>query len=418
MTFAFHVEWETPPRSVRSDEIRATWARLEVVANGRCLTQADDKDTRSVRRSISVSLYPLAEWIAYNWWLLASDSRKPLANGRIDRRNMRSAGDGFVWPNIEFVPTGSVTLVSARAVEPLEGQSLRFQGSEEFWVDSAELRKAFSGLVDMVIRRLDTEKVFGSHLVEEWKRLAALDQDEATFCEIAARLGLDPFSEGIDIAESIEEAFSLLEPDVMGDFFDAVATSSFKNDAEWVGETLVAIRADGVVSNDDQFAVVASSINEERVRHPNSSPSEVGYAGARKARERLEVAAGERVGDIPGRVVSAQPNTTFAGAGLVLSGHSPLTAIPRDAPPNRLRFTSARALWHGSIPKGGAFLLSKSSAVMQQAGRAFAAEFLAPAEGLELLVEKFGPDGLEELAGHYGVSTWVIDYQIRNHRLW
>ena len=54
----------------------------------------------------------------------------------------------------------------------------------------------------------------------------------------------------------------------------------------------------------------------------------------------------------------------------------------------------------------------------QRASRAFAAEFLAPADALTRHVT--GPvsfSDIDELGDEYGVSSLVIEHQIENHRL-
>lgn len=70
----FDVEWDAAP-AVRSDELRATWARFELWVDEECVTRVEHVQTRSARRSLYGSLYPLAEWIAYNWWFLKAHSR-------------------------------------------------------------------------------------------------------------------------------------------------------------------------------------------------------------------------------------------------------------------------------------------------------------------------------------------------------
>ncbi len=54
---------------------RVTWARLEIHIGGECVALVEDQESRSSRRAIYCPLYPLAEWVAYNWWFLRADSR-------------------------------------------------------------------------------------------------------------------------------------------------------------------------------------------------------------------------------------------------------------------------------------------------------------------------------------------------------
>jgi hypothetical protein len=67
-------EWE-PAESVRTPEHRATWARIEIKVGSDLVTLVEDRGSGSSRRSIYCPLYPLAEWVAYNWWFLLADTR-------------------------------------------------------------------------------------------------------------------------------------------------------------------------------------------------------------------------------------------------------------------------------------------------------------------------------------------------------
>src|SRR5688572_11783276 len=103
----FKYEWEDPD-GVTTPELAATWVRLEIWAGKECVTQVEDQASESARRGIYCSLHPLAEWAAYNWWLLNVHYRlagyvtRPsqllrLNDESLRRHVMRSAGDGFRW---------------------------------------------------------------------------------------------------------------------------------------------------------------------------------------------------------------------------------------------------------------------------------------------------------------------------------
>ncbi len=72
----FRFDWEPVIEAVRAPELRSTWARLEAWVGDTCITLVEDVSTGSIRRSISVPLYPLAEWMAFNWWSIAADGRE------------------------------------------------------------------------------------------------------------------------------------------------------------------------------------------------------------------------------------------------------------------------------------------------------------------------------------------------------
>jgi hypothetical protein len=116
-------EWESAPL-VRAPEHQATWARLEIWVGPDCVTLVEDRESQSSRHAIYCPLYPLAEWIAYNWWFLRADARptpqltrmgqrviesKTGPRGSLNRHRLQSAGDGFSWPKLLLVPEGQST---------------------------------------------------------------------------------------------------------------------------------------------------------------------------------------------------------------------------------------------------------------------------------------------------------------------
>ena len=83
------------------------------------------------------------------------------------------------------------------------------------------------------------------------------------------------------------------------------------------------------------------------------------------------------------------------------------------------RFHFCRALAEALASPGTETLLTRAYSERQQRNRAFAAEFLAPSSGLRQRVSRPVVDGddLDELAAAFGVSSWIVAHQIRNHRV-
>ncbi|WP_371779714.1 ImmA/IrrE family metallo-endopeptidase [Streptosporangium subroseum] len=85
------------------------------------------------------------------------------------------------------------------------------------------------------------------------------------------------------------------------------------------------------------------------------------------------------------------------------------------------RFTLSRALWHYLWEPEPIFLVTTAYTDRQKVERAFAAELLAPAEGISELLgnapERAVPDDLEGIADHFQVSPMVIKHQLENRLL-
>lgn len=62
-------DWQDP-LSAKGRELRATWADLRITIDGKTVTSVLDTKSKTVRSSIYLPLYPLAEWIAGHWWSL------------------------------------------------------------------------------------------------------------------------------------------------------------------------------------------------------------------------------------------------------------------------------------------------------------------------------------------------------------
>lgn len=186
-------EWQDPG-DARGEELRATWASLSVFIDNRPVTELSDTKTKSIRNSIVLPLFPLAEWIADHWWFLRAEVDRPDGTNPLEfdrRHNIRWAREGFVLPALQFVPTGKD--VSARW-DPSEipDAGIRFLSSGRAVLDGREVAESLRGLVNAVIARLEESGVTGTTLREQWLAIENADESEGEFCQASARLGIDP----------------------------------------------------------------------------------------------------------------------------------------------------------------------------------------------------------------------------------
>ena len=84
-------------------------------ANGTSLTEGLSFDDESLRPGPLVSAYPLAEWLAWNWWRLTREATPSQVNRHwAFAHRLSSIGGGYRWPNLELVSDGErVRLFSA-----------------------------------------------------------------------------------------------------------------------------------------------------------------------------------------------------------------------------------------------------------------------------------------------------------------
>lgn len=426
----FNIDWQ-PAEGVRAPELRATWARLELGIGAQIVTYVEELPSRSLRRSIYVPLYPLAEWFAYNWWYLRANlrpsflfhdqwnsrSRTRSSTGRapwLAHHNLRAAGDGFPWPDLTVLPTPTTTILAWHADGTGRPDSrIRFISDGTVEVTASSFVESVGHFIRTVITRLEEEGVGMTPLQQEWDALTALDEEEAEFCEAAARLGLDPFGIPDSVSDVILRAGQQLPGELLQDFLDAADPRAIDDDLTWIAQASELV-------NDSQAAtdpLPEIDVIDKRVRYP----WERGLLGARTLRARLSIPPLLPVDTH--RWIGIEPVRRVDRSLEGLAGHSAryanVLAIAGHRSEEAKRFAAARALWRLLWSRGqGRFLLTSARAPTQQSERAFAAELLAPSAGLAELIPPVDapvqPDEVAAASTHYGVNDWVVAYQLIN----
>lgn len=433
-------EWE-PAGSVRAPEHRATWARIEIQAGSDCVTLVEDKESGSSRRSVYCPLYPMAEWVAYNWWFLQADSRptewllqddgpvsripRALPLALRNRHSIRASGDGFAWPDLLIVPDGNETRL---VWENDRGSSphwpIRFLTSGDCRVKSERVLHELELLVSEVLTRLSEQGVTGTALEEEWASVQQTDPEEAEYCRASARLGLDPYSDAAPYESEIMQASESLSGELLTDFFNAVDPDNIEVALAWISSQLSLIDAPQVAGA--TFAPEAGVIRELRAQVRGNivqaaQPWEVGYEQARLIRRQVEPESSSpfSVDRYISKLIRPGADRSLQAMGRGGEQQDPLAVIGRDRPHTATRFTLARALWHCIWDDDPLFFVTSAHTYRQRAERAFAAEMLAPAEGISALLEskpESAPEEeLDQIAEHFDVSPMVIGLQVRNH---
>ena len=216
---------------IQGPELAATFARVQIRVGDSILTRAFDHETNAVRDFLLVPLYPLAEWLASNWWTLRYESESRAARGRHGfhgRHCLRAEREGYTLPNLEVVSWGDRTrIVSTTNPMPTPNSELVHVQQTAKWVSAHELFETFTELVNQVLRRLASLGVAGTALEEEWAAVRSADDEESSFCRAAARLGWDPYA--ID-DQRRDQVLVLAER--LGRLFDEAAPVLDPNDLE------------------------------------------------------------------------------------------------------------------------------------------------------------------------------------------
>jgi hypothetical protein len=227
--FRILFEWEDPA-GVRGPELAATWARLEILVNGTPLTEIEDLRTKAIRSGRSIP------W-PNGWRQIGGISGTKIVLGRsplpFARHSFLAAREGFALPDIRIWPAESRTLLECCPYEHAHA-AVRFLNRSDFSLDREAARDETIRLVEAVLDKLSEKQIAGTCLQEEWRLITHSESNEGerTFCECAARLGIDPYALDPQVGTKLEELLVQLPVSVLQDFFDSADPAQFSEQAD------------------------------------------------------------------------------------------------------------------------------------------------------------------------------------------
>lgn len=440
--FKIKVNWEDAP-GVRDAALARAWCRLRLTVNERSVISYLTADGNA-RDYVYGSALPLARWFVHRYWSLLHESARhervglgaralsePV--GRADvrawtrRHSLLAAREGMALPDLLLFRDGQDVRVVWRPDPPAE--RARFCGEGDERVSVAQLRLGLSELVNAVLERLvDDTSAEVVELREAWSAVGHSTENERDLCEIVAAVGEDPYETDLSDAQmnDLVSVVHTLPEGVWRDVLDVSDPASLLKNVSVAKEFLAGLDLSGEpIVSAQSFKQI---FGEASV---GLAPWQVGYARARRVRAELGNALVDCVGSVPEligacvgpvrmRVVQREAGITpsrsrsvFSGALSSRRGDGHQLALPALAEVD-LRFHQVRALhrWLPAASHDGPRLLTRGYSTVEQEGRAFAAELLAPAMGILALQG----EGLfdDEIARHYRVNPTVINFQIEN----
>lgn len=418
MSMRFQFNWvDTGPSS--DTLARDTMATLSIAGRDKVVTAVLDRCNRSYRDHVIVPLYHVAEWLVANWWHIwyeVADTREQRAEFEF-RHNLAFAGDGFVLPNLYVVPeSGRMHLRWTRS-QPQHAR-IEFVDESEMYVERPQLEHEFRTIINAVLERL---RGSGRHeyavesLADAWDAVNALDSDEQEFSRAAALLGIDPYEASDDVASALIDFWQTVDPSIREDALASASEESLRSVGGWLRDTLHTLQGAESGSDWPRVRQVVSA-------RTTGAPWTRGYDLARCARGELSPGDGrfefDGSGDLAIRHVEREmPSPRIHG---LVAVDAPTCATTLRSEPGT-RFLLARALGdYLDRPEASAGILTSLATDSQAQNRAFAAEFLAPADALRAALnnaDPVEPDQVDVLAHRFGVSGEVIRRQIENHEL-
>ena len=181
-----------------------------------------------------------------------------------------------------------------------------------------------------------------------------------------------------------------------------------------------------------QASTVAGGANDEirelrqvlkTAASAESLPYRIGWKHARVVREALGLAPEHRldVHKYASELYLSCADSSLQAVGVAPSDARPAVVLGRPLGPNGTRFILGRALWHRLAADEPSFLITTAYTERQKIERAFAAELLAPAVGIEAGLDVPPEEAVQEdlgiVAEHFGVSAILVEHQIDNQIL-
>jgi hypothetical protein len=344
------------------------------------------------------------------------------------RHSLLMAREGMALPDAVVSRDGDELAISWFP-DPSGAQTgrVRFLGSGFARVPCEEFRTSAWNLIETTVRRLvevvGVEDQDVARLAGLWNEIKRADSAEVRTCRSLAMLGVNPYDpdEADDVLVSQVEALEGTFPEgLRNDLLAASQPGNLGKAVAWL-----TTQEDARFGND----IGASTKLREASWHP--SAHQTGYELARRARsELLGVSPQEPLADFEGILVERlgwdphplrERDGTDALEGLVGEGGSGRPVLVQSGRRSgaAARFRLARAAFFtttGTLQQGR--LITRSADREQRAGRAFAAELLAPSAAIaEHVHGAVDSERIDELAVAFGVSTMVIEHQIENHGL-
>jgi len=424
--FRLDFEWQDPG-GARGADLRATWGSLCIHFGAACISELQDRRSRSVRRQVCLPLYPLAEWLACNWWFLTTETEcRGVKAPEFDRRhNLRWAREGFALPSLSIISLGDSTELRWEQWE-VPDTGIKFLSRGVGRLPCSQLAEVLGEFVGAVAGRLLDSGIQDTLLQSEWQAITTCDEAERTYCRAAAQLGVDPYAATPLVEAQLLDAAASIRPELLNELLALSSVTSLTADTVRLRQATSAIADD--TSNVDALVRIRRVLSAV---HGAGTAWEKGYGYAAIARSALgggnwKTSTLEQLAD---RLQIDQLEHLLLPAGdacgvfdAVLGFNScgnPRWLLQRKNQTSQ-QFTFCRALFEYLVGREGSFsTVSRLRTERQQMSRAFAAEFLAPKEMLrqDLSGSWVTEEEIDDLATEYGVSPFVIRHQVENHNL-
>lgn len=415
--FAIDIDWERLERGL--PEERATFGAIGLRVDGTWLTEAYDVFVRRVRQKVHLSGYQLAQWLAWNWWRLRWETRRPLLNWRMAHR-FTTIGGGYVWPNVDCVSDGERVLLQSFPAPSRGAEPLRYVAEVREALTASEFQAGVGQFVELVLEQLRTEGIQGSNLERIWAYVneEQSDPDSVWYRRLEAAMGFDPDEAAEEVVNALINEGEALGNNGVAELATgasreepALSFNEIRDLAASAGyETRLASipRAPAAALDAQGASNPAWQVGEDVAR---ALRDQEGLGGGHLSDQRLAELAGTDPAVLNGGGADVPFSFALNGGGatarIVLQ--SPIVISRRFA---LARLVGDRILQESQEP----FIpVMRSYSYRQKLQRAFAAELLCPfKQASEQLDAELTEESQERVANEYRVSPMLVRTQLVN----
>jgi DNA-binding transcriptional ArsR family regulator len=278
-------------------------------------------------------------------------------------------------------------------------------------------RDLINGVVRPVVRCMGKRRRYDRPIQAKFSRLEDTyrQKKELAFARTAGALGSSPYDLNDDDAKAIRNLIDMLpDEEARLDFASAVLTDDIDDAATWV-------KSQCAEHGDSNTLPGLRSIVESLQPIHGVRPHHRGTAAAQSLRNCLHLGsdkaiagANELAAMFGAKAFQVSPR---APGGLrafqSLSKDAPMIVV-EDETPIGTKLTLARAIGDFLAFRNNASCVANLYTDRQALGRAFAAEFIAPAEGVVKMIDE-DDKPISRIARHYGAPESVIRHQYENN---
>ena len=424
--FEFAAEWCAAGND--APEYYHTMARLALRVGNVNLMKNEDIWSRTIQKSVLVSAYPLAMWLASSWWRLNWEplpAHSPSLDWRMTHE-MGAANEGYVWPQIIFASDWEAVKIWTPPSADDENQSVKYLNglAAPASIGLNGFQRGVEAFITTVISRLDVSPgCRNTPLSDLWKII----QEERAVPEIAkyrrieAEMGFDPD----ECPEALMEKALSFEQEMGIDALHEL-TPVYGKSAK---QTLIAAIRDiadspGLIGKP---AIIDSDDITPFIQTTRDAPWQHAVAKAGALRRMIgnttnminNAGLCDLLGLQASKVEEWAPAKRNDAAVAVPEDPKQFKFIPRKKHPIAKRFELARFIGDYLLtePANGHWLTSTDlRTARQKYQRAFAAEFLCPIDALCAFLEgDYSESAIEEAADHFQVSQTTVTSLLLNN---